>query len=145
MATEKERKFLLRYMPEGLKGYEIEQGYLMLSTNRHLRIRLVNKRAFLCFKIFLSSEYRLEFEYEIRYTDGLLLSNNCMASLRKQRYETEYKGNKVAIDIYPHGLKIVEIEYDSELTDLPDYCGEEVTGIEEYSNIFLSYAISTKT
>jgi len=34
-------------------------------------------------------------------------------------------------------LKVVEIEYEDNLKDgdIPDYCGEEITGVSKYSNI----------
>jgi CYTH domain-containing protein len=39
------------------------------------------------------------------------------------------------MDVYKDGRMVVEIEYEDELDELPDYCGEEVTGKREWSNI----------
>jgi len=38
----------------------------------------------------------------------------------------------------------MEIEYEDELTELPDYCGEEITGMKEYSNIAIAIAETEK-
>jgi adenylate cyclase len=136
--VEKERKFLLTELPKYIrKGSLIEQGYLILGDDRHLRVRIVNrKEAFLAFKINHSDTTRIEYEYEIPLEDAEEMLNNTEVKLIKMRYKSSYKGNTVDIDLYPDGMAVVEIEYEGEtLENIPKYCGEEVTGKEEYSNI----------
>jgi CYTH domain-containing protein len=41
----------------------------------------------------------------------------------------------VDIDVLDNGKSWVEIEFKKDLKSLPDYCGEEITGNKEYSNI----------
>lgn len=136
---EKERKFKLDYLPEWDAKEEIKQAYLLVEEYKHLRIRIIDdKRAYIAFKIGYSQE-RLEYEYEIPYFDGLEMYINSELKLEKTRYKTSYENNNVDIDIYPGGLAIVEIEFKKELNNIPDYCGEEVTGIREYSNISIAH------
>lgn len=134
---EKERKFLLKYLPDGLPHRErISQGYLMIDGKNHVRIRIIdNEIGFLTVKSILSETTKLEYEYEIPLIDAIGMFELSKYSLRKVRYKTTHDGNSVDIDIYEDGLSIVEIEYEDELVDIPDYCGEEVTGIQKYSNI----------
>ena len=42
---------------------------------------------------------------------------------------------KVDIDVYPDGRTSAEIEYEIEIINIPDYCGEEITGNKEWSNL----------
>ena len=55
--------------------------------------------------------------------------------LEKTRYKTTFEGNKVDIDVYPDGRTSAEIEYEIEIINIPDYCGEEITGNKEWSNL----------
>ncbi len=145
MAIEKERKFL--FNEKGLKATlsdwiptPIRQGYLMLATGQQLRIRLLpgKYQAFLCYKVDKDSITRHEYEYEIPYDEGLELYEGSKYIVEKVRYSTLFKGNNVDIDIYPGGLKVVEVEFDEELTEIPPYCGKEVTGEIEYTNIYIA-------
>jgi adenylate cyclase len=139
---EREQKFLLDSYnflnKEELEMEYIQQGYLMLSGDKQLRIRLVDGcEAYFCFKQDVSSTDRDEFEYAIPYEDGVVLFNSCAHKLKKRRYyvPSEDKDVKIIIDVYLHGLKVVEIEYKNELRNIPEFCGADITGINEYSNI----------
>lgn len=138
---EKERKFLLTELPKYIKnGKFIEQGYLMLDDDKHLRVRIIDrKEAFLTYKKIYSDTTRLEYEYEIPLEDAEELMNSTNIKLTKMRYKSSFKGNSVDIDFYADGLAVVEIEYEEETLEyIPKYCGEEVTGKEEYSNIHIA-------
>ena len=39
---ERERKFKLKYLPEGLTPLKIKQGYLMIKGKKNLRIRIID-------------------------------------------------------------------------------------------------------
>ena len=136
---EKERKFKLKKLPKNLKSINIKQGYLMFDDGKHLRIRIINdEKAFLAYKKNKSKTTRIEYEYEISLTDGIEMLNSCKFRLQKTRYKTTHKDYIVHIDIYPYGKQVVEIEYENKITDLPYYCGEEITGVKEYSNIWMA-------
>lgn len=136
---EQERKFLLLSMPETYVKFEIKQGYLILDGNKHLRVRIVDdEKAYLTFKTVHTPKVRTEYEYEISLSDAVEMYHNSIYQLKKTRYRTMFDGNFVDIDVYPDGLSVVEIEYEKELSKLPDYCGEEITGVEKYSNINLA-------
>lgn len=146
---EQERKFILKYLPSELEPITIKQGYLMLLGDKQLRVRVLDNTAFICYKKHHSSTIRDEFEYEIPFSDGIELLKTCEYQLSKNRYKTTFESNHVDIDIdidiYDDGLQVVEIEYDDELTTLPDYCGDEITGNKEYSNINIAINNSNKT
>jgi adenylate cyclase len=133
---ELERKFILKYLPEGLEPVSIQQGYLMFEGKKHLRCRIVGDKGFITFKRVISKFEKDEFEYEIPLRDAEELMASTDIKLDKVRYKTEYDGNQVDIDFYPSsGIYIAEIEYEEELKSIPDYCGEEVTGKSQFSNI----------
>lgn len=145
MAKEKERKFKLKHLPNGmpLKSFasvNIKQGYLMFEGNKHLRVRIYNDHyGFICFKTIISDQEKNEYEYEIPLEEALELYNSTNIKLEKTRIPTfDDYGNHIDIDIYPNGLQVVEIEFDEFPPALPDYFGEEVTGQKEYSNIYIA-------
>ena len=136
---EKERKFILKELPPGLTPISIQQGYLMFEGKKHLRVRVVdNKNAFLTYKIVHEASFRTEYEYEIPLADGLEMLAPTTIKLNKIRYKTKFKNYHVDIDFFENGLEIVEIEFEGELEFIPDYCGEEVTGKNEYTNIAIA-------
>jgi CYTH domain-containing protein len=137
---EKERKFLLKYMPELGSYFKepklIKQGYLMLDKKKQLRIRITNDfHCHICYKQTISKEEKYEFEYLIPKEQGLKLYELSEFKLEKKRYTTFFKDYNVDIDVYPSGLSVVEIEFREDLKEIPDYCGKEITGEKEFSNI----------
>ena len=137
---EQERKFLLNFLPHTEeRPHTIEQGYLMFEGNKHLRVRVIDGMfGFLTYKTIISDIIKTEFEYQIPYEDAKELLSTTNIKLSKLRYKTEFNGDLVDIDIYPTGERVVEIEYENELTELPTYCGREITGEKEYSNIWIA-------
>lgn len=133
-------------MPDGIFAYtKIKQGYLMLEGKRQLRIRIQDgKRAILCYKDCLSSTERDEYEFEINLEDANKLYESCQYKLDKVRYSIKKDGIQIDIDSYPNGTEVVELEYQDELKDeqIPAYCGDEITGVKEYSNIYLAKKFS---
>jgi len=135
---EKERKFILKELPkEGAVDCikHIKQAYLFLDGPNHLRVRIQNDEAFLTYKSIVSDFIKKEYEYQIPMSDALELYEMTKIRVEKVRYSTTFKGNVVDMDVYKDGRMVVEIEYEDELDELPDYCGEEVTGKREWSNI----------
>lgn len=135
---EKERKFILKELPkEGAVDCikHIKQAYLFLDGPNHLRVRIQNDEAFLTYKSIVSDFIKKEYEYQIPMSDALELYEMTKIRVEKVRYSTTFNGNVVDMDVYKDGRMVVEIEYEDELDELPDYCGEEVTGKREWSNI----------
>lgn len=140
---EKERKFLLKYMPV-LGGYfkepkMIKQGYLMIEGSRQLRVRIVNDYdCFLTYKESIDDTTRREFEYKIAYEDAVIMYESCKYKIEKKRFTTIYKDYKIEIDHYPSGKQVVEVEFEGEMDEIPEYCGKEITGKREFSNIWMA-------
>ena len=143
---ESERKFKLKYLPTGLEFVQIKQAYLMLAEGKQLRVRITQSKnditSHICYKAKVAGSItdKHEYEYQIPYEEALELHNSTDIRLTKTRYPTDYNNGHVDIDIYPNGLQVVEIEIPQgiELTTRPDYCGEELTGLREFSNIRLA-------
>lgn len=151
---EKERKFELK---ASIKDWDtllnwtqhIQQAYLILEDDKHLRVRLIydirteTEKAYLTYKVVHSNEIRTEYEYEIPVKDAREMFDSTDVKLTKVRTKLEHNGNKVDVDLYLHsfyGGAVVEIEYENELKpeDIPDYCGTEITYDEERSNIWIA-------
>lgn len=154
-----ERKFKFignESMLHTLTPIKICQGYLMLSPEQHLRVRIYNdSKAVLGYKIFRSTTERSEYGWAIPTQEGKELLAGTDVKLEKTRYSTTYRTMDprnnlpvdltVDIDIYESiDLRIVEIEFPDNflaepgVTHLPSYCGEEITGISEFSNITIA-------
>lgn len=144
---ERERKFKLKFMPKDTApALVIRQAYLMLSDGKQLRVRITQTDditvSYICYKASVSGSQtdKNEFEYQIPNEDAIELFNSTDLQLNKIRYSKSLGFSHADIDIYPNGLEIVEIETPENVTlnELPDFCGEEITGIKEYSNIYLA-------
>lgn len=134
-----ERKFILKQLPEGLNGINMKRAYIMFEGSMHLSIRIIDdSSAFIIFKTLHNDITRTEYEYEIPLQDAKEMFNASNCKLQKTRYRTMFEGNCIDIDVFPSGKSIVEIAYETELKNLPTYCGEEVTGKREYSNVSIA-------
>jgi len=162
MAIETERKFLVNGTPLDLTGWDhewIEQGYLVLDkkNGKQVRVRKSSTLRFdgrtnvaytIAYKQDIAAGVRVEIEAPQNPIPGKELLEACEYKLTKERWSGyfidgqgpyQYSGGSthhVAIDLYPDGLRIVEVEYlgeDKEWTH--SACGKEVTGDKKYSNI----------
>jgi len=145
---EKERKFKLRYLPNDLRSVDIEQGYLMFDGRKHLRCRIIDgEYGYITYKDVINYKTKNEFEYPIPIEDAKELMESCEFKLRKKRFMTiDFNGElTICFDfIYePIITSFVEIEYNNEMTEIPDYCGEEITDDENYSNINIARKYGT--
>jgi CYTH domain-containing protein len=141
MAKEQERKFELKYLPEGLDSVHIKQGYVMFDGKKHMRVRIMDDyQARLTVKTILSPTERVEYEYDIPLEDALEMYAATDIKLEKTRYFDRFNGNTVDIDVFTDGTMVVEIEYTDAwpIVYLPPYCGKEVTGNKKYSNIAIA-------
>lgn len=127
---------------------KIRQGYLMLSRGKNLRVRIVSKEfsplveCNLCYKVMKSHVNRLEFEYPIPQEEAEILMDSTDVKLTKTRISAEIDGYHMDFDTYEDGLQVVEIEFEDELTEIPEFCGKEITGNEQLSNIGIALKMS---
>ena len=143
MAKEIERKFLINgSIPWDIGEQKlIKQGYIFLSKDKQLRVRIIDHQSFICLKY---TKGLVRDEYEIPLLDGLEILSKCKFKLEKARNTIRpMSGNYVVdIDSYPNGLVVAEVEFKSELEAnafVPiDWFGEEITGNKIYSNITLA-------
>jgi adenylate cyclase len=145
MAKEIERKFLLdNPIPWELGEQKlIKQGYIFISKNKQVRVRIIDHQSFICIK-YIGKNIRDEYEYEIPLLDGLEILGKCKMKLEKIRNTVRPMNQDFIVDIdtYPNGLVVAEVEFktieDCYKFQQPDWFGEEITGKKEYSNTTLS-------
>ena len=146
---EKERKFKVKskkFISFSHKVINIKQGYLSKDNNLAVRVRISDKKAYLCIKgpTCKSGISRFEFEKEISLIEGTKLLKLCLPRIIfKKRYLIEYKNQLLEVDVFEgflKGLILAEIELNSKSQKiyLPDWVGEEVTGVKTFYNSQLS-------
>ena len=111
MSIEKEKKFLLKELPENFNemdifaDYEIEQGYLMFGDDKELRVRIIkgrwNNDTMITYKSKIDETSRNEYEYRIPMKDAISLMNSTKIKLKKRRRMVEVDGLEITIDDYP--------------------------------------------
>ena len=146
---EKERKFKVKskkFISFSHKVINIKQGYLSKDNNLAVRVRISDKKAYLCIKgpTCKSGISRFEFEKKISLIEGTKLLKLCLPRIIfKKRYLIEYKNQLLEVDVFEgflEGLILAEIELNSKSQKiyLPDWVGEEVTGVKTFYNSHLS-------
>lgn len=146
---EKERKFKVKskkFISFSHKVINIKQGYLSKDNNLAVRVRISDKKAYLCIKgpTCKSGISRFEFEKKISLIEGTKLLKLCLPRIIfKKRYLIEYKNQLLEVDVFEgflKGLILAEIELNSKSQKiyLPDWVGEEVTGVKTFYNSHLS-------
>ena len=144
MATETERKFLVRgeFRHLAVKEIAITQAYLSKDPNKTIRLRIADDKAFLTIKTPLTSESiaRNEWEFQIPVEDASAIMKICIpGKVIKTRYHIPAGKHTFEVDVFHEkneGLVIAEIELASEDEEymVPDWLGEEVTGNPAYYN-----------
>ncbi len=143
MNIEIERKFLV--LNDSYKAsatpHRIAQGYICNASDRVVRIRCYDQRAFITLKDATVGFARHEFEYEIPVDDARqMLDTMCMRPIiDKTRYCLPQGDLCWEIDEFHgenEGLVVAEIELPSKETkfEKPAFIGREVTGDERYYN-----------
>ncbi|MEC9456734.1 MAG: CYTH domain-containing protein, partial [Candidatus Neomarinimicrobiota bacterium] len=142
-------KFLVSFLPEGVSGITMRQGYLQPEKERAVRIRTVekdgSKKGVLTIKGIGSESgmSRYEFETEIPLPDANHLLSLCDKPLiEKTRYKYDSEDLTWDIDKFHgdnDGLVVAEVELENENQQFkkPDFISEEVTGQEKYYNMML--------
>lgn len=147
MATEIERKFLVRRIPDltGLDGQPMVQGYLRADRRGSVRLRITGDGAFLTVKGPTRNNARLEFEYPVPAEDArsMLDALSVGHSVEKVRYRIDDQGYTWELDVFAgrnEGLVLAEVELDDPgaAPPLPDWIGREVSGDPRFYNAFLA-------
>ncbi len=144
-----ERKFLLKsndFKAEAFKIESISQGFLSSVPERTVRIRIMGNKAFITVKGIgnNSGTTRFEWEKEISHMEAKELLKICEPGIiTKTRYFVKNKKHIFEIDEFcgeNEGLAIAEIElaFENEKFNKPDWLGDEVTGEIKYYNSYLS-------
>lgn len=145
--VEIERKFLVKNLDFVKYGvpHRIKQGYICYDDDRVVRVRIMDKKAFLTLKSASTGFARYEFEYEIPVADAeKMLQELCRKPIiDKTRFDLIHKGKKWEIDIFNaenEGLIIAEIELQSrdEEFKIPPFIDKEVTDDIRYYNTYIA-------
>lgn len=148
MAKEIERKFLIdknRWRPQG-KKIEIEQAYLVVETEKVVRVRITGDEAFLTIKGNLRGISRDEFEYAIPKEDARSMMSMKVGSIvEKTRYVFDFAGKTWEVDVFKgenEGLILaeIELEHENESFQKPEWVLEEVSTKPQYFNFSLAHA-----
>ena len=143
MPTEIERKFLVKDNSyQGLaRPILIRQGFLCNTAERVVRVRIMDKQAFLTIKGSSVGISRSEFEYPVPLDDArYMLARLCTSPLiEKLRYRISFGGFTWEVDEFLEenaGLVVAEIELERENQAFtkPSWIGDEVTGDPRYYN-----------
>lgn len=148
MGQEIERKFLVKGEFKHLahSSHDIVQGYLSSVAERSVRVRIYGEQAFLTVKGITNASglSRFEWEKEIDKGEALALIKLCEPGvIEKKRYLIPIGQHIFEVDEFygdNKGLIVAEIELTSENEsfDIPEWLGEEVTGVKKYYNSELS-------
>lgn len=147
MATEIERKFLVRQLPDltGREGEPMLQGYLRADAGGSIRVRITPTGAHLTVKGPTRDRARAEFEYGIPAEDArvMLETLGVGSVVEKVRYAIGHEGYLWEIDVFSganDGLVLAEVELErvDEDPPLPEWLGVEVSDDERYYNAKLA-------
>ncbi|MDO4433181.1 MAG: CYTH domain-containing protein [Alysiella sp.] len=142
-----ERRFLLKndnWRAIASTPQILYQGYISVEKECTIRVRIVEQRAYLTLKGYLSDISRSEFEYEIPLADAkMMLQTLCPFQVEKYRYHVEIDGFIFEIDEFSGSnapLIVAELELPNENADFPypDWLGKEITHDGRFTNAYLS-------
>ncbi len=148
MAYEIERKFLVKgeFKHLALRSDYIVQGYLFSNEQKSVRVRLRGDKGYVTIKSTLESTNvtRNEWEYEVPAHQVNEMLRICEPGIiEKTRYIVNYKNLVVEVDEFygdNEGLILAEIElaYENQIFEKPDFLGDDVTDDSRYLNSELS-------
>lgn len=149
IVIEIERKFLVNsdsFKNEAFKKTRITQGFLNTHKERTVRVRLRDDKGFITVKGISTSGglSRFEWEKEIAKDEAQSLLKLCEPTIiDKIRYEIEVGNHIFEVDEFfgeNEGLIVAEVElnFENEIFEKPNWLGNEVTGDIKYYNSQLS-------
>ena len=144
-----ERKFLVEstdFIKESTVNNRIVQGYLNSNPERTVRVRIKGNKGFLTIKGKGNENgtTRFEWEKEISLWEAEALLQLCESGIiDKIRYEIPLGKHTFEVDVFSgenQGLIIAEVEltFENEFFEQPNWLGKEVTGDKKYYNSHLS-------
>ena len=148
MGREIERKYLVvsdAWLSGVVRRRRFEQGYLAVTGDCAVRVRIDGDRAHLNIKNATLDIERQEYEYPVPLADAReMLDTLCAGrTLCKVRHWVEHRGDTWEVDVFEganRGLVLAEIEVadrDQRIA-IPDWVGREVSGDERYLNSYLA-------
>jgi adenylate cyclase len=148
MGTEIERKFLVvseAWRAGVVRKRRFEQGYLAITGDCAVRVRIDGDRAELNIKNATLDIERQEFEYPVPLADAREMMHSLCSgrSLSKVRHWVHHDGDTWEIDVFEganRGLVLAEIEiaHRGQKFGIPGWVGPEVSGDERYLNSYLA-------
>ena len=148
MGIEIERRFLVEnedWRSKSLLSEGFRQAYLNLTFEEWtIRIRIIdNNQGYLTLKSSSNGFLNNEFEYSIPIIDAIELVKLSKYKITKTRYQLKINNKNWVVDVFDGSnspLRIAEIELnsESELIQVPSWCGQEITGIKSLSNASLA-------
>lgn len=150
MAKEIERKFLVKDIEQvkvlSRSVHEIRQAYISDRPEVTVRVRTYDSEAYVTIKGKNKGAERDEWEYRVPYDEALEMAEKLCGgfTIDKTRYKVNHGGLEWEIDEFHgrhNGLILAEVELprnDFEITDFPEFIGQEVTGDPKYYNSVLS-------
>ena len=144
-----ERKFLVKsdaFKAVATASYEIAQGYLNSNPERTVRIRIKGEKGFITIKGLgnASGMSRFEWEKEIPIDEAKQLLSLCeQGIIEKTRFEVNVGNHLYEMDEFygaNKGLLLAEVEltFETEKIEMPNWLGVEVTKDSRYYNAYLS-------
>ena len=148
MPLEIERKFLVQndsYKKVAFERSHIQQGYICSNSERTVRVRIRDERAYITIKGPTPEGGLLcyEFEKEITLEEGYQLMRLCEPGIiDKVRWLVKSGKHTFEVDEFfgdNEGLVMAEVELSAinESVVIPDFVGKEVTGNPHYFNTYL--------
>ncbi|MEB3342826.1 CYTH domain-containing protein [Okeania sp.] len=147
MAIEIERKFLVKgngWRNQAV-GQVYRQGYMSTKDGITLRARVAGSKGYLTIKGPSVGNSRAEYEYEIPLADAEEMLNTLCGSrlIEKIRYriyhgEFLWEVDEFAGDNLGLIMAEVELSYENQTVELPEWIGEEVSQDKRYTNSNLS-------
>ena len=144
MSYEIERKFLVTgdFKHLATSSTYIVQGYIFSNQEKSVRVRLKGDKGYITVKSNVedSKVTRNEWEYEIPAPEVNEMLRICKPPLiEKTRYIVYQKNMIFEIDEFygvNEGLLLAEVEltFENQLIEKPDFLGREVTGDKRYFN-----------
>ncbi len=147
MAFEIERRYLIKNdnWKYFIKRKEVlEQGYLSYDFNNWItRIRFDGKNYKITLKKHIRNFTNYEFEYSIPSNDGEKIFSTLKNTIKKERFFLKVDQRDWIIDSFKdknYPLKIAEIELKTENEEFkaPSFIGNEITGINVFTNLSLT-------
>ena len=144
-----ERKFLVEstdFIKESTVNNRIVQGYLNSNPERTVRVRIKGNKGFLTIKGKGNENgtTRFEWEKEISLSEAEALLQLCESGIiDKIRYEIPLGKHTFEVDVFSgenQGLIIAEVEltFENEFFEQPNWLGKKVTGDKKYYSSHLS-------